>query len=671
MRRHSQAAPAAPVTAQPPTGARPRLALAVATALALLLALAPAASAAGRAFELVSPADKGGDEVADTPNNASFVNPIASADGSRAVFLSTDAYPGSEANIFVNAYMAERDAADWRTSFLVPPVEPVFNIAAATYLGYSDDLRYGILLWQLRPKLTPDSPDGTPALIRRDLVSGESRNVVPGLPASSPSVSLEYAGAADDFSRIVVLVWSGGMLTPETPGSGELPLLYEWDEATDALSLVGHLPDNTVPATNVEIAHPPGTSGTSAQPFNPVSDDGSRVFYSMRPAGSAQLYVRIDGTTTKQASASQRTEPDPNGVKDASFQRAAADGSAVFFTTSGKLTDDATTGPNDEGSDLYRFDVDSGALTDITVDGTDAAGAEVQGVLGGAEDGSSLYFVAKGVLAAGATAGQNNLYRWDQNGGPAGSIEFIASGLNAVNWTNTFGVFNGRQPSRVTADGRYLLFESTVSYTGYPNEGKYEAFLYDASDGSLVCASCNPAGTPATADALAVGTGDFSLRARTLSEDGQQVFFHTTEQLVPGDNNAVDDTYEYDAASDQINLISSGTSEIPAPFTDASADGSDVFFTTRQQLVGIDVDDNVDLYDAKAGGGIAAQNPPAAAPPCVGSECRGPLATAPTAATPASSQQHGPGNRKPHRKKHKKKHHKQGKHGNGNRHGRR
>ena len=137
-----------------------------------------------------------------------------------------------------------------------------------------------------------------------------------------------------------------------------------------------------------------------------------------------------------------------------------------------------------------------------------------------------------------------------------------------------------------------------------------------------------------------------------------------------GDNNAVDDTYEYDVASGQINLISSGKAEIPSPFSDASANGSDVYFTTRQSLVGIDTDENVDVYDARVGGGLAAQNPPAGPFPCLGQECRGEAAAVPVAPRPASSTLNGPGNQK-HRKhkKHrgKKKHHRAARHA--NRHG--
>jgi hypothetical protein len=53
-----------------------------------------------------------------------------------------------------------------------------------------------------------------------------------------------------------------------------------------------------------------------------------------------------------------------------------------------------------------------------------------------------------------------------------------------------------------------------------------------------------------------------------------------------------------------------------------------VFFTTRERLVGIDTDNLVDIYDARVGGGIPAQNP-APASSCQGEDCQGALSGAP------------------------------------------
>lgn len=662
MRRHSKASSAAAATG---TGKSPgrlytRLGLAVATALALLLALAPAALAANRAYELVSPANKGGADVESTPGSTSNFMPMAAADGSRVAFTSLNAIPGSVGNLFDNTYEVERGATEWKTSFLTPGVKPLFGIPAAIYEGLSEDLSKGVFQWGQEPKLSPEAPEGVTVPYIRNNLTGTYRLLTPGAPAGASGFSAIFVGGSKDLSRVVLFVWNGGQLTSETPASASAnPLLYEWSAATGALKLVAHLPDNTVLASSAEIADPPGLVGSSKMAsWNSISTDASHIFYTQRSATAlVRLYVRVNATTTKWVSEPKTTTPDPNGERDVYFRYASTDGSKAFFTSAEKLTDDATTGPTDSGSDLYRWDEEGETLTDITVDGTDANGAEVQGVLGGAANGSDLYFVAKGVLAPGATAGENNLYVWREGGSPAGTIKFIASGLTYVNWlSNSANAFTGRIPARVSRDGSRLTFAANTSLTGYPNAGFYESYIYDANSEQLVCATCNPSGAAATGDALAVGTGDYTRSARTFTADGQHLFFTSPEQLVPADTNAVADTYEYDAENGEIALISSGKAELPSVFSDASENGSDVIFTTRQRLVGIDQDENTDAYDARVGGGIAGQNPVPGAPPCSGQECRVPTEAFGSAATPASEQLTGPGNRKP-RHKHKKKHH--------------
>src|SRR5581483_3204213 len=89
------------------------------------------------------------------------------------------------------------------------------------------------------------------------------------------------------------------------------------------------------------------------------------------------------------------------------FQFASADGSKVFFTDSNRLTSDAGRG----GADLYECEVVEGAagVECALHDLTPARGGESMHVdgqlIGASEDGSYLYFVADGVLAAGAVHG--------------------------------------------------------------------------------------------------------------------------------------------------------------------------------------------------------------------------------------------------------------------------
>jgi hypothetical protein len=178
-----------------------------------------------------------------------------------------------------------------------------------------------------------------------------------------------------------------------------------------------------------------------------------------------------------------------------------------------------------------------------------------------------------------------------------------------------------------------------------------------------------------------------SVSSRNFSASGDQAFFETPEALVPEDTNgqidcpssgtgvqrypACNDVYEWEAAgagacqegspayspinSGCIYLLSSGKSPFPSLFADASASGEDVFFFTRQGLVGQDKDELQDVYDARIGGGLASQNPVVSLP-CESTEaCHGPAPAAPAEAGPATPTFVGPGNQEQKHKKQKAK----------------
>ena len=124
-----------------------------------------------------------------------------------------------------------------------------------------------------------------------------------------------------------------------------------------------------------------------------ISADGSRIVFSTDAGQNlkSNIYDRLNGTTTVEVSASQRTPS--AGSASAQYQDASVDGSHVLFTSEGALTNDAVPG---SGQNLYDYDVETGRLTDLTA----ANDARVQGLAGLSEDASHVYFVAEGVLAA-------------------------------------------------------------------------------------------------------------------------------------------------------------------------------------------------------------------------------------------------------------------------------
>jgi hypothetical protein len=342
--------------------------------------------------------------------------------------------------------------------------------------------------------------------------------------------------------------------------------------------------------------------------------------------------------------------------------------------------------PNN-GNDLYRYDVGTGELTDLVVDNADVDGADVQGVLGASQDGSHVYFAANGDLDGAGPAtpgdcvgsvdnasGNCNLYLWHEEGGGE-EIEFIArldvkEGVvegDAGNWVaspvnQTFGN-SFQKTSRVSPDGRTLLFRSREKLGDYENEGVSQFYRYRVGEG-LSCVSCNPTGAPPSGiptlaslepEALIPAISYSSVASRNLSADGERVFFETTDALVGADANG-QDVYQWEAegsgscasatADDGcLYLLSSGKGTEPSFFADASASGDDAFIFTSDPLVGQDTDELRDVYDVRVGGGLDSQNP-VPAEICEGEGCKPGISPPPPSQSAGSASFSGPPNAK-------------------------
>ncbi len=129
-----------------------------------------------------------------------------------------------------------------------------------------------------------------------------------------------------------------------------------------------------------------------------------------------------------------------------------------------------------------------------------------------------------------------------------------------------------------------------------------------------------------------------------ISADGDRIFFDTSDPLVPqATNTGSTDVYEWE--NGVVYLISSGTSPRNSYFLDNGENGDDVFFATTEGLFLGDTDGAYDVYDAR----IPQQgdNQPPAAVPCEGSVCQGPPSVPSLLAAPASATFSGLGNPAP------------------------
>jgi hypothetical protein len=444
-----------------------------------------------------------------------------------------------------------------------------------------------------------------------------------------------------------------------------------------------------------------GEQGGITNYSHALSSSGERAFWESSGLRH-QVYMHEltpSGPRTVEVSKSQKTNgtgpggTDPKGPLTSHFWTASSDGALVYFTSCEQLTNDSTAeayegdrvhvcnehnggwANGERGADLYQYDVNTSRLSDLTVDSNPGEAANVTGVIGASEDGSYVYFVAEGLLAPGARSEgkarnlSQNLYLWHN-----GVTSFITT-LEAYNDRDDWEAATIFRTARVSPNGRYLAFQGSHSLTGYDNVSNVagacdsypyygsgnaciEVYVYDAQTGKLTCASCNPTGVPPTGismvpetlHALANNPGwqSGTQQKRYLLDDGR-VFFQSADQLVPQASNGQQNIYEWEPdevgtchlVTGCVYLISSGTSQGPSYFSDASTDGSNVFFLTRQQLVASDGDEELDMYDARVGGGFSAGGPP----PCEGEACRPPDTPAPAIyGAPPSATFVGPGN---------------------------
>jgi hypothetical protein len=471
-------------------------------------------------------------------------------------------------------------------------------------------------------------------------------------------------GASPDLSHILL-----ESKVPLTPGGGDL---YEW--------AAGKL-------TNI------GDGGFGAQVISPrhgISDDGSRVVF--ETAGKAGLFMRdvaIEETVRLDAVQGGTGE----GTARPTVQGVSSDGSEVFFTDSQQLTSDSHQPSVSSEEDLYECEMVEEAgklvckLSDLTPAGPGEAGV-TGSVLGVSEDGSYVYFVADGVFASGAVHGRCEAISSEQASSDDLCNLYVhhdgVTKLVAVLSDKDFPDWNSSlsgQTARVSPDGQWLAFMSQRDLTGYvtrdaitgrPDE---EVYLYEASTGGLVCASCNPTGArpvgiegpngvdeprlvgngmwgendaPGGSTSFAAnipGWHNYDLNAsfyqsRYLSDSGR-LFFNSSDALVPQDVNGTEDVYEYEPPgvgsctttsatySERslgcVDMISSGTSGEESAFLDASGSGGDVFFLTAAKLASQDYDTSLDIYDARECTAAAACYPVAVSspPPCdTGDACK-------------------------------------------------
>jgi hypothetical protein len=615
-----------------------------------------------RAYEQVSPTDKnGGDVTAGGDPSSHDQLTVAAADGNAVAYASRAGFAGSRGSgkVGLTQYLARRSTAGWTSGAITPTPAPesLQIFAGSTEVSwFSKDLTNALVWAYDLPAASDDVINGM-NYYREELGTGALQTITqsqadPISPVAFLAMGPIWGASADD--KHVALVSRTRLLPEAEPG---VPNAYDWSDGN--LRLAGILPDGSVP-----------TEGSDIQPMryrNTVSADGARIAFISPPLGASQLYMRIDHARTVWISEPEGSfSGTPEGVQ---LRAVSADGRRVLFTTTSPLlNEDANSGP-----DLYLYTdgldpAHESNLTLISHSGEVTGGGSGESpVVGMSEDGSKVYFFEKGLHAG--------LRLWDN--GTVRTLntdvqENVTTGAgSAVSLGNSLGA-SASAPgmARVSKDGNTLAFlsDSTMGnfgvrgLTGQVTHGHIEFYVYDARGNTLNCVSC-PVGTAATSNAEIMPTATHTsptdslvgIRPQFLSPDGHYAFFSTVEGLLPQDVNGLSDVYEWNLATRKLSLVSTANGADGAWFLDASATGGDVFFVTRQQLVGWDQDSLLDVYDARRGGGFPEPVPGQA--PCEGETCQGSASTPPSGLSASTGSFSGPGNPKPRRPKHPRRHH--------------
>jgi hypothetical protein len=599
-----------------------------------------------------------------------------------------------------SVYEYTRAESGWATTARTPPAS---RFQAISLFGEPlFDSETGALLQGLRTALQPEDAEvfyredtgGGFTEIGPASPPGSWVGQIGAEQASIPEVNV--AAVTPDISHVVytrsspIFFGQNNYLWPfDQTAEGGYRSLYEYVGAHNAHPLLvgvtgGQGSNQLVGGCGVDL----GSLG-SEDGYNALSADGSTVFFTVRgedfggpcasPAGApkaTELYVRVDGETPS-AHTIALSEPSPSDCSScqtgqpqyAAFQGASEDGSKVFFLTEQELL------PGNPGRNLYEYDFAAPAGQKVTAVSHLAAGgvAGVRGVVRVSEDGSHVYFVASAALvgeanSVGDTAqpGQPNLYVYDTIAGTTKFVATLSSSDNELWKERDVG-----RPAEATPNGRFLLFASAGDLTPDDTSGVSQLFHYDSVTGQLVRVSIgqngfndngNTANDPVT---VPVRFGSFFGSAQAspqtmMSSDGAYVFFESTAGLTPkaldhapisNSTNLAENIYEWHNGG--IALLSDGrdravwpnsgghgTRESAVRLLGATADGSDVFFSTASPLVPSDSDSNVDIYDARTQGGFAVP----AASACTGDSCQGPTSAGPGVMSPTSMQFSGGNN---------------------------
>jgi hypothetical protein len=348
--------------------------------------------------------------------------------------------------------------------------------------------------------------------------------------------------------------------------------------------------------------------------------------------GYSLLRFGLDGSSTEIAASETPGEMPLIGVSE--------DLSRVYFSSAAHLV------PADagraEGSSIYEAGPAGIRLVDADVEGhpISACGSEpAAAVPNGAvsRDGRRIYFATHP-----GCAGPSRVYLAELGSAP---LEISASRCGLADCGPEADV----ELADITPDGSSAYLVTTQRLTDEDTDSRASLYRYDADTGALTLLTPSPADITAIRDVQASADGSkvyfrggvaehfpealYEVSAQGLQElpirldyasgyfgqkqislDGNIVAFETPYSLLPEDTDEATDVYRYDAATEELILVSAGGGGRPArfmvenesmplaeppdgPVRTMTPDGSRIFFTSSEPLVSQDRNAVDDVYE--------------------------------------------------------------------------
>jgi hypothetical protein len=319
-----------------------------------------------RGWELVSPSDKGGNDVIAETSRTHAAAGTAPGLPMAVAFASLGGYADTIGGGIATEFLAQRTAqpgtSGWTTHAITPPQQPMSITAVANqldpvYEAFSPDLTKAIFrAWS--PVTDAPNVTGVENLYAREDLrtpGAGTYRLLTDAPAPLPPIRNGgqrpyFAAATDDLAH--VLLESRLALSPDATGTN--PKLFKVDGgAPRLLTPSGGCPGTPFPSD------PCSSAGLGALALHLTGDalsaDGSRVVLTspIAPFGDVSLDIppsrlyQLDDRGTSatpddalvQLNASELSVPDE--PQAARFQAASADGTRVYFTSAERLTDAA------------------------------------------------------------------------------------------------------------------------------------------------------------------------------------------------------------------------------------------------------------------------------------------------------------------------------------------